>query len=1788
MKRIHPKTLMTSALAAAVLVTSVLPAYAARSGTEAEDAASESEQTDWTQAPPLLITEVATDQPSGKRYTYTEVYNNSDAPINFSDYTFYYCYQSGMGSGKVFEPSGWGSEGGDLIIEPGKTLVLWQSEGTSGRTVDDFNRFYGTNLEENRDIVRIPYSGIHASEKRGYFLGKDEDSIIVAAWSNAHGDEIAAGNPDKLAIQYSYPGTGRECTETGIAAATPGTVTEEQVPPERVHVKEQKPEISSVTAKGGDSLEVTAKIPCGGTPRAMNVTLHYRQKAGDAQTQYEDYKEIEMEPEQDGQSFTGTVPAELIYADEIQWYVTASYGPDLSAQSEEQTTAMTPAVPDEDSAAPLIITEVAANAESTDGGQYTYFEVYNQSDKSINLSYYKILYYYDYPAKTAAQSGKTWTLDDFTAMLEPGESMVYWLTSNGTTVDQFNEFYGTNLELGKDIVQVNYSGLHGTAPRWIRLGTSEEDAFTLAGFNETTGEYTHSRTALQYVYPHGNSGLNESIPAEVAEATPGTVEDWQVSGKQIPFRGYEGYPADDGQPPTLEVCSGENLPVPESIREGEELKVMYDVDLLAGATDSARLDAFKDYVDPDNPQNCPGGSEALKNRPYLIGTEILYKLDDAGEWTSIKEKTQWRLGHFLMQIPADILFGHDQVTFKVRAYTLYGMSETPESTVRIRRLNDTQGTVRLNVEDQSLLSGVTTVTANDGGSNENTVIQIDGQDAKQQNMLEDGAYFMVQTTGMNNYFKNAVTAPYGDNDRDILTILSPWCELPLSRAIHVDNKYFTYNPETQTYDVTLTIWAGDSGTPFEEIYDVVADENHEDFEVSGLQLKLANGKSYLPVSITPDNEKTNTDTSLDAWHTIGDSSGMVPYLEAHFQIPADEVTAVGTTLDTTLLEDGSHVITAVSGSQTATANVTVDNTAPAIDLGFAQDSTLYEPFVLEEGAVASDANGISEAALSLDGQPLTLPAVITPHDLAAGEHTIKAVVSDTAGNIAAAELRFYTEDVDPSVTDSDNDGITPTTANLTVSLEDQTADVAFLEGKSLTLENGGIVPAEGQASETSASGGNFPSQIFTVCTGETREDDVISVNWNGYASNMDASHPLNLYVFNHTQNTWELLGTADESGTIRQSFAARDHVAEGQASLLVQCATEGIAPEADSPAALTAEGTLSDWDGTGRPENYDFALAWETDTQYYSESFPYHYDNMNQWIVDHADDWKIRYVLHTGDIVDDVDMTGEWENADHSMKIFDEAGMPYGVLGGNHDVYAGAEGYGNYWKYFGEDRFQDKSYYGGSYKNNLGHYDLLTENGQDLLILYMSWDIYTDEIEWMNQVLQQYPDRKAIIALHRYTNVNAADDLLDYTGKLLRDQVVSKNPNVIAVLNGHYHGASIQTDAFDDNGDGIKERTVYQICTDYQSDPEGGSEYIKFLYFDLKNNKIYLNSYSPYRDDFNYFDSPKLENYGPGINAVNQDIAELDVSFDTADKTLGTNSISADLQTQKVIGSLSDVSGSVSFLWEGLEPETRYGWYASVTNDKLGITNTAVREFVTEALPETVTHTITAAAGPGGTISNAGEVQVADGGSITYQITPEAGYRVGEILVDGQPVEGMDLSYTFSQVAGDHTIEVTFEKIPQEDKADLSGLQEAVRKAEETDLTGYTDEQLADLNKLLDQAGEMLQNQNLTAADQPGIDQLTKDLLAALSSLPQKPGEENPGQTGGEPGEENPGQTGGEGGNNSQSGTSSGTGIAEGTRTPGTGDKNNFIIYFVMGGAAAAACVGCTAVRFRRKTENEE
>ena len=1567
--------LIALSLTASMVASLGLPAYAAEIPTEIPVEMAETQQVNESQLSPWLITEVVTDAANGEKYTYLEIYNNSDQEMDFADYTLFYDYPTGGGfvfsknaavtytSGKKYTSAAFlsaadNTELTSIKVPSGETLILWYNNNLNTTSLDEFKTYYGLT---DVNIARVNHAGVHSSQKRGYRIGKDIDSIIAEAYSDEYGNMIANGN-NKEAYQYTYPVAGRKCEQMSIAAATPGAVTEGQVPSARVTVKETPLKLEKVTATGEGDLVVTAEIPYEGTAGAMSVNLTYTQSAGTGEESVTTpAAAVEMLPAGDGKTFTATVPANTIFGTSAEYYITASYGGENKVISEKAAVQLSRKAASTEKAAPLLITEVAPTANEDGVERYDFFEIYNQSDETINLGGLKFLYYYNYPAQTAAQNGKTFTITDFTQSIAPGEVKVLWLNSRGLSLDDFNNYYGTELEAGKDVLEINYSGLHASDPRWFRIGTAEDTAFTYLGFNEASWQVTSNdlKDSVHYAVPNDDTGINESIPVTKSESTPGTLASWQKTDVVVDYDvnnlSYPG-PADDGKKPTLQVCNESEMLIPESINEGEELQIMYDVDLLAGAVGAARLEAFKDYIDETNPTNHPGGSESLKTRPYLMGTEILYKLDNDTEWISIKEKKQWRLGHYLMKIPADVLFGHDSLTYKVRAYSNYGYNETAETTIKINRLNDTKGKVRLNVQDGSVISGSATITANDGADNANTVISVDGTEQSQKNVFEDGAYFTLTATGTDSYFKDAVTVPSVENEEenDVLTILTNWCEPTASKAIKVDNKYFKYNEEKDTYDVTLTIWAGSSGTPYAEIYDYVLTENHEDFTVSRLQMRLTNGKSYLPIKIEPENERINNSTELNASHDIGDSTGMIPHLDATFSIPAADAEAVGITLDTTTLTDGEHTVTAVAGEKTTTANVIVDNTKPSIDFGIEENAVVYDTIVLEEGGIAADANGIDEVVVSLDNEILELPAIITPNDLKAGEHVLKAVVTDEAGNSADKEIKFTTEDTTPEVSETDNDGSAGKSANLAVKLsDDKKVDVTFYEGKSLTVENNGIVEGDSAVSEN----GSVPYELFGVNVGEVEATDNIFMKWSGTASNANERHPLTMYVRNVKKNSWDAVATADENGNISAVFAAENYVENGMATVLVQTSTEGTKPAvkantAAKQVAEAAETEQAEWDGTSRPANYDFAMAWETDTQYYTESFPYHYDNMNQWIVDNAEDWKIKYVFHTGDIVDDCDMIGEWENADRAMKILDDAGIPNGVLGGNHDVFAGAEDYGNYWRYFGADRYEGKDFYGGSYKNNLGHYALISEGGQDFVIIYMSWDIYTEELNWMNEVLQKYPDRKAILAFHRYIGVGADDEKLDYTGKLIQNEVVAKNKNVFAVLNGHYHGSSIQTDAFDDDGDGIKERTVYQICTDYQSDAEGGSEYIKFLYFDLANDKIYVNSYSPYRNDYNYYDAPKLENSGAGARATNQDILELDVDFDTNAKTIETASVSADVRTNTKIGSLKDVSGTVSYTWMGLNAETEYSWYAKVTNDKNGAAYTAVKTFKTGTASE--------------------------------------------------------------------------------------------------------------------------------------------------------------------------------------------------------------------------------------------
>ena len=109
-------------------------------------------------------------------------------------------------------------------------------------------------------------------------------------------------------------------------------------------------------------------------------------------------------------------------------------------------------------------------------------------------------------------------------------------------------------------------------------------------------------------------------------------------------------------------------------------------------------------------------------------------------------------------------------------------------------------------------------------------------------------------------------------------------------------------------------------------------------------------------------------------------------------------------------------------------------------------------------------------------------------------------------------------------------------------------------------------------------------------------------------------------------------------------------------------------------------------------------------------------------------------------------------------------------------------------------------------------------------------------------------------------------------------------------------------------------------------------------------------------------------------------------------------------------------------------------------------------------------YTIKATAGAGGSISPSGNVSVREGRDRTFTITPDKGYAVSNVKIDGKSI-GAVKSYTFENVRRTHTIEVIFMKAngnPQTgvfvDVATGSYYEDAVDWAVENGITKGTDD----------------------------------------------------------------------------------------------------------------------------------
>lgn len=144
--------------------------------------------------------------------------------------------------------------------------------------------------------------------------------------------------------------------------------------------------------------------------------------------------------------------------------------------------------------------------------------------------------------------------------------------------------------------------------------------------------------------------------------------------------------------------------------------------------------------------------------------------------------------------------------------------------------------------------------------------------------------------------------------------------------------------------------------------------------------------------------------------------------------------------------------------------------------------------------------------------------------------------------------------------------------------------------------------------------------------------------------------------------------------------------------------------------------------------------------------------------------------------------------------------------------------------------------------------------------------------------------------------------------------------------------------------------------------------------------------------------------------------------------------------------------------------------------------------------------TITATAGNGGTIAPTGATNVYKGTSKAFTITPNEGYHVDSLTVDGTAVNVVT-EYTFSDVTANHTIAVTFAKdavtVAKENL--LAVINTANGKLAQTD--AYTPASLEALQNAVDEAQTVY---NKADATQTEVDNAKANVEAKIAALKEK------------------------------------------------------------------------------------
>ena len=355
----------------------------------------------------------------------------------------------------------------------------------------------------------------------------------------------------------------------------------------------------------------------------------------------------------------------------------------------------------------------------------------------------------------------------------------------------------------------------------------------------------------------------------------------------------------------------------------------------------------------------------------------------------------------------------------------------------------------------------------------------------------------------------------------------------------------------------------------------------------------------------------------------------------------------------------------------------------------------------------------------------------------------------------------------------------------------------------------------------------------------------------------------------------------------------------------------------------------------------DFTIVTIPDTQHYVDSSAreFHYREQTQWIVDTRASLNTKFVTHLGDIVEHRDQfEQQWIYADAAMDILDDAGVPNNLAPGNHDI--NEVGVATFYdQYFPPSRYESNSWYGAylgdntdgaaesTNRLNKDNYELFEVGGLEFLIIHLEVDMPGYAIQWAQNVIDAYPNRRVIISTHLFLSTTGSRPTSPYyradgtSAQAVWTQLVAPNCNVFLVLNGHYPGEARRVD---NNSCGDP---VHQLVMDYQSRANGGDGWLRYLTFEPSQNEIEAFTFSPTR------------NGGAG-------------EFENDNSSRFTLPYQMENDAFSLIGTATNVAdgGHATVQWTNLDLNTEYEWYAVADDGSLTATS-AMASFTTGAPP---------------------------------------------------------------------------------------------------------------------------------------------------------------------------------------------------------------------------------------------